>query len=156
MKSKLFWSCCTVLVASLPIPAFAQTKPVEVRFGYLGNESNYQLLPGVIPDRTLLRAFDFPILTIVDVDTSITTDHIITEQFRAPATRTEYTRALTTWSESIKECLGKQPRLIRDRSKIKDPKARAKAMADSKKNPIQFNRQPGTIVRNANNRAVCK
>ena len=91
MKSKLFWSCCTVLVASLPMPSFAETKPVEVRFDYKGGSMNYQLLPGKIPDRTLPKAFDFPIITNVAVDTSITTDHLITDQFRAPATRPEYT-----------------------------------------------------------------
>jgi len=139
MKSKLFWSCCTVLVASLPIPAFAQTPP-QVGFDYAGGSMKYQILPGKIPERTLPRAFDFPIITNVATDTSITSDHLITDQFRAPATRTEYTRALTTWSESIKECLGKQPRLIRA----------------STKNPIQINGKVGTIVRNANNRAVCK
>ena len=140
MKSKLFWSCCTVLVASLPMPSFAETKPVEVRFDYKGGSMNYQLLPGKIPDRTLPKAFDFPIITNVAVDTSITSEHLITDQFRAPATRPEYTRALTTWSESIKECLAKQPRLIRA----------------STKNPVLFDGKVGTIVRNANNRAVCK
>ena len=140
MKSKLFWSCCTVLVASLPMPSFAETKPVEVRFDYKGGSMNYQLLPGAIPDRTLPKAFDFPIITNVAVDTSITSDHLITDQFRAPATRPEYTRALTIWSESIKECLAKQPRLIRA----------------STKNPVLFDGKVGTIVRNANNRAVCK
>ncbi|MEG3858090.1 hypothetical protein [Microcoleus sp. herbarium12] len=139
MKSKLFWSCCTVLVASLPIPALAQTAP-QAGIDYKGGSMKYQTIPGKIPDRTLPRAFDFPIITNVATDTSITTDHLITEQFRAPATRTEYTSALTTWSESIRECLGKQPRLIRA----------------STKNPIQINGKVGTIVRNANNRAVCK
>ncbi|MBE9165076.1 MULTISPECIES: hypothetical protein [Microcoleaceae] len=139
MKSKLFWSCCTVLVASLPIPAFAQTTP-EASIDYKGGSMNYQIVPGKIPDRTLPKNFDFPIITNVATDTSITTDHIITDQFRAPATRTEYTSALTAWSESIKECLGKQPRLIRA----------------STKNPIMINGRVGTIVRNANNRAVCK
>jgi len=139
MKSKLFWSCCTVLVASLPIPAFAQTAP-QAGIDYKGGSMKYQMVPGKIPDRTLPRAFDFPIITNVATDTSITTDYLITEQFRAPATRTEYTRALTIWSESIRECLGKQPRLIRA----------------STKNPIMINGRVGTIVRNANNRAVCK
>ena len=139
MKSKLFWSCCTVLVASLPIPAFAQTAP-QASIDYKGGSMKYQMVPGKIPDRTLPRAFDFPIITNVATDTSITTDHIITDQFRAPATRTEYTSALTAWSESIKECLAKQPRLIRA----------------STKNPIMINGRVGTIVRNANNRAVCK
>ena len=148
MKSKLFWSFCTVLVASLPIPAFAQTSAPtspQVGFDYKGGSMKYQLLPGKIQDRTLPRAFDFPIITNVATDTSITTDHLITEQFRAPATRTEYTRALTTWSESIRECLGKQPLLIRT------------SKTDKKhKSPVQFNGKPGTIVRNVNNRAVCK
>ncbi|MCW6052359.1 hypothetical protein QUB60_25485 [Microcoleus sp. A2-C5] len=139
MKSKLFWSCCTVLVASLPIPAFAQTAP-QAGIDYKGGSMNYQMVPGKIPERTLPKAFDFPIITNVATDTSITTDHLITDEFRAPATRTEYTSALTTWAESIKECLGKQPRLIRA----------------STKNPIMINGKVGTIVRNANNRAVCK
>jgi len=143
MKSKLFWSFCTVVVASFPIPAFAQTSPPaspQVGIDYKGGSMKYQILPGKIPDRTLPRAFDFPIIINVATDTSITSDHVITDEFRAPATRTEYTSALTTWSESIKECLAKQPRLIRA----------------STKNPIQINGRVGTIVRNANNRAVCK
>ncbi|MBE9097049.1 hypothetical protein [Tychonema sp. LEGE 07203] len=139
MKSKLFWSCCTVLVASLPVPAFAQTTP-QGGIDYKGASMNYQMVPGKIPDRTLPKNFDFPIITNVATDTSITSDFLITDQFRAPATRTEYTSALTAWSESIKECLGKQPRLIRA----------------STKNPIMINGRVGTIVRNANNRAVCK
>ncbi|MEZ2224838.1 hypothetical protein [Microcoleus sp.] len=139
MKSKLFWSCCTVLVASLPMPSFAQTK-AEVGFDYKGGSMKYQMLPGAIPDRSLPKAFDFPIITNVATDTSITTDYLITDQFRAPATRSEYTSALNTWSEAVKECLRKQPRLIRA----------------STKNPVQINGKVGTIVRNANNRAVCK
>jgi hypothetical protein len=140
MKSKLFWSICTVVVASLPMPSFAQTKPVEVRVGYLGSENNYQLLPGAIPDRTLPKAFDFPIITNVAVDTSITSDHLITDLFLAPATRPEYTRALIIWAAAVSECMAKQPRLIRA----------------STKNPVLFDGKVGTIVRNANNRAVCK
>jgi hypothetical protein len=151
MKSKLFWSCCTVLVASLPIPSLAQSAP-QAGIDYKGGSMKYQLVPGKIPERTLPKAFDFPIITNVATDTSITSDHLITDQFRPPAVpqgltaddvpriRSEYTRALITWSESIKECLGKQPRLIRA----------------STKNPIQINGKVGTIVRNANNRAVCK
>ena len=138
MKSKLFLTICTVLVASLPMPSFAQTK-TEVGFDYKGGSMKYQILPGAIPDRTLPRAFDFPIITNVATDTSITSDFLITEQFSAPPGRTEYTGALTAWAASIRECLAKQPRLIRA----------------STKNPIQINGTVGTIVRNANNRAVC-
>jgi hypothetical protein len=143
MKSKLFWSVCTVLVASLPIPAFAQTSPPtspQAGVDYKGGSMKYQMLPGKIQDRALPKAFDFPIITNVATDTSITTDYLITEQFRAPAGRTEYTGALTSWAASIRECLAKQPRLIRA----------------STKNPIQINGTVGTIVRNANNRAVCR
>ena len=143
MKSKLFWSVCTVLVASLPIPAFAQTSSPtspQAGFDYKGGSMKYQLLPGRIQDRSLPKAFDFPIITNVATDTSITSDFPITEQFRAPAGRTEYTGALTAWAASIRECLAKQPRLIRA----------------STKNPIQINGTVGTIVRNANNRAVCR
>ena len=146
MKSKLFWSCCTVLVASLPTPSFAQTPP-QVGFDYAGGSMKYQILPGKIPDRTLPKAFDFPIITNVatDTDPKRASNHPITDEFRAPATRTEYTRSLTTWSESIRECLGKQPLLIRT------------SKTDKKhKSPVQFNGKPGTIVRNVNNRAVCK
>ncbi|WP_341730829.1 MAG: hypothetical protein P2A85_04295 [Microcoleus anatoxicus] len=139
MKSKLFWTCCTVLVASLPMPSFAQTSP-KAGFDYKAGPMKYQMLPGAIPDRSLPKAFDFPIITNVATDTSITTDYLITDQFRAPATRSEYTSALNTWSEAVKECLRKQPRLIRA----------------STKNPVQINGKVGTIVRNANNRAVCK
>jgi hypothetical protein len=140
MKSKLFWSICTVLVASLPMPSFAQTKPVVVRFDYKGNSMKYQVLPGAIPDRTLPKAFDFPIITTVAADTSITSDYLITDEFRAPATRQEYTSALNTWAAAVKECMFKQPRLIRA----------------STKNPVLFDGKAGTIVRNASNRAVCK
>ncbi len=141
MKSKLFWSCCTVLVASLPMPSFAQTKPVEVRFDYKGSSMKYQVLPGAIPDRTLPRSFDFPIITNVATDTSVTSDYLITDEFRAPATRQEYTSALNTWAAAVKECMvNKKPRLIRA----------------STKNPVLFDGKAGTIVRNANNRAVCK
>ncbi|MFM9267526.1 hypothetical protein [Tychonema sp. BBK16] len=140
MKSKLFWSICTVVVASLPMPSFAQTKPVEVRFDYKGSSMKYQVLPGAIPDRTLPRSFDFPIITNVATDTSITSDFLITDEFRAPATRSEYTSALNTWAAAVKECMVKKPRLIRA----------------STKNPVLFDGKAGTIVRNANNRAVCK
>lgn len=139
MKSKLFWSCCTVLVASLPMPSFAQTT-AKAGFDYKAGPMKYQMLPGAIPDRSLPKAFDFPIITNVATDTSITSDYLITDQFRAPATRSEYTSALNAWSEAVKECLRKQPRLIRA----------------STKNPVQINGKVGTIVRNANNRAVCK
>ena len=153
-SSKLFWTCCTVLVASLPGTAFAQSvvTTTEAGIDYKGGSMKYQILPGKIRERTLPRAFDFPIITRVATDTSITSDYLITEQFRPPAVpqgltaddvpriRAEYTRALTTWSESIRECLRKQPRLLRV----------------STGNPIQINGRVGTIVRNANNRAVCK
>ena len=115
MKSKLFWSVCTVLVASLPIPAFAQTSPPtspQAGVDYKGGSMKYQMLPGKIPDRALPKAFDFPIITNVATDTSITSDFPITELFRAPAGRTEYTGALTSWAASIRECLAKQPRLF--------------------------------------------
>ena len=143
MKSKLFWSVCTVLVASLPIPAFAQTSPPtspHAGVDYKGGSMKYQVLPGKIPDRALPKAFDFPIITNVATDTSITTDYLITEQFRAPAGRTEYTGALTSWATSIRECLAKQPRLIRKTTG----------------NPVLINGREGTIVRNANNRAICQ
>lgn len=140
MKSKLFLTVCTVLVASLPMPSFAQTKPVEVRFDYKGSSMKYQVLPGAIPDRTLPKAFDFPIITNVATDTSVTSDYLITDEFRAPATRQEYTSALNTWAAAVKECMVKKPRLIRA----------------STKNPVLFDGKAGTIVRNSNNRAVCK
>jgi hypothetical protein len=147
VKSKLFWGCCTVLLATIPLPALAGSN-----FDYKGGSMNYQLLPGKLPDRTLPKAFDFPITTKVTTDTSITTDHLITDQFRPPAIpqgltaddvprlRAEYTRALSTWGESVRGCLKKQPRLLRV----------------STGNPVQLNGTVGTIVRNANNRAVCK
>ena len=147
MKSKLFWSCCTVLLATIPLPALAQSN-----FDYKGGSMKYQTLPGKLPDRTLPKAFDFPITTKVTTDTTITSDHLITDQFKVPAIpqgltaddvpriRAEYTRALSTWGESIRGCMKKQPRLLRV----------------STGNPVQLNGTVGTIVRNANNRAVCK
>lgn len=142
-SSKLFWTCCTVLVASLPGTAFAQSvvTTTEAGIDYKGGSMKYQILPGKIRERTLPKAFDFPIITNVATDTSITSDHLITDEFRPSATSpAEFTRALTSWSEAIRECLRKQPRLIRA----------------STKNPIQINGRVGTIVRNANNRAVCR
>lgn len=147
MKSKLFWGCCTILLATIPLPALAQSS-----FDYKGGSMKYQLLPGKFPDRTLPKAFDFPIITKVTTDTSITSDHLITDQFTVPAIpqgltaddvprlRAEYTRALSAWGDAVKVCLKKQPRLIRV----------------STGNPVQLNGTVGTIVRNANNRAVCK
>lgn len=147
MKSKLFFVWCALMVASLPLPSLAQSS-----FDYKGGSKKYQLLPGRIPDRTLPRIFDFPILTNVATDTSVTTDHPITDQFRPPAIpqgvtaddvpriRSEYTRALSAWAEAVRECIRKQPRLIRV----------------STNNPVLINGREGTIVRNANNRAVCR
>jgi len=147
VKSKLFWGCCTLLLASLPLPVLAQSN-----FDYKGGSMKYQALPGRIPDRTLPRAFDFPIITNVATDTTITSDHLLTDQFRPPALpqgmtaddvpriRSEYTRSLSAWGDSVRACLKKQPRLIRV----------------STGNPVQINGSVGTIVRNANNRAVCK
>ncbi|OCR02408.1 hypothetical protein BCD67_22320 [Oscillatoriales cyanobacterium USR001] len=149
MKSKLFWTCCTVVLASIPLPALAQ---VQSNFDYKGGSMKYQTLPGKLPDRTLPKAFDFPITTKVATDSSITSNTLITDQFSPPAIpqgltaddvpriRAEYTRALSTWGESVRGCLKKQPRLLRA----------------STGNPVQINGTVGTIVRNANNRAVCK
>ncbi|MDB9515207.1 hypothetical protein PN499_28815 [Kamptonema animale CS-326] len=147
MKSKFFWGCCTVLLASIPLPALAQSN-----FDYKGGSMKYQALPGKLPDRTLPKAFDFPVITNVATDTTVTTDHPLTDQFRPPAIpqgltaddvpriRSEYTAALSAWGESVRACLKKQPRLIRV----------------STGNPVQINGAVGTIVRNANNRAVCR
>lgn len=147
MKSKFFLLGCTVMLASLPLPAFAQAS-----FDYKGGPKQYQMLPGELRDRTLPKIFDFPIVTKITTDTSITSDHLITDQFRVPAVpqglsaadvprlRSEYTQALSTWGESIRECLKKQPRLLRV----------------STNNPVLINGKEGTIVRNANNRSVCK
>ncbi|HLO52084.1 MAG TPA: hypothetical protein VK211_27025 [Kamptonema sp.] len=147
MKSKFFWGCCTVLLASIPLPVLAQTN-----FDYKGGSMKYQTLPGKIPDRTLPKAFDFPVITNVATDTTVTSDHLLTDQFSPPAVpqgltaddvpriRSEYTRALTAWGDSVRGCLKKQPRLIRV----------------STGNPVQINGTVGTIVRNANNRAVCR
>ncbi|MGE5656996.1 MAG: hypothetical protein ACM37W_10300 [Actinomycetota bacterium] len=147
MKSKLFLLGCAVVLTSLPLPALAQAS-----FDYKGGSKNYQALPGDPRDRTLPKIFDFPVVTRVATDTTITSDHLITDQFRLPTVpqglsaadvprlRSEYTTALTAWGESVRECLRRQPRLIRV----------------STNNPVLINGKEGTIVRNANNRAVCK
>jgi hypothetical protein len=149
MKSKLFWGFCTALVASLPLSALADT---NVKVDYKGGALKYQLIPGILPDRTLPKAFDYPILTNIAVDNSITTNTPITDAFNPPAIpqgvtaedviriRSEYTKALAAWGESIKECVGKKPNLLRV----------------STNNPVLFNDAAGTIVRNANYKAVCK
>lgn len=170
MKSKLFWSSCAILCASLPLPAFADSNirtNSNIKVDYKGSPLKYQLIPGVIPERTLpgslpaltnvrkttsKTGFDYPILTTIAVDNTITTNTPITDNFRPPAipqglsledvlrTRSEYTTALRGWSESIKECMSRSPRLLRV----------------STGNPIIINGREGTIVRNANYKAVCK
>lgn len=157
MKSQFFGKFCALLVVSLPLPAFAETMPsIPGGFDYKSGPLEYQLLPDMeLPNRTLPKAFDFPILTEVGTDTTITTNSPITDGFVSrlttipsgitlddiPRLRAEYTRSVDTWAEEIKECLAKKPRLVRV----------------STSNPIQFyGGTVGTIVLNANNRAVCQ
>lgn len=156
MKSQLFGKFCALAVATLPLPALANTPAIPAGFDYKSGPLEYHLLPHPdLPNRTLPKAFDFPIHTKIATDTTITTNSPITDGFVSrlttipsgvslddiPRLRAEYTRSVDGWSEQIMECLNKKPRLLRV----------------SSNNPIQFyGGAVGTIVLNANNRPVCQ
>lgn len=149
--STLLGSVCALVVANLPLAALA----IPSDFDYKSGKEEYYPLPDLsIPYRTLPRRFDFPIITEVDVDDSISTDYPITDAFvnNLPPIptgitldellryRAEYTASIQTWGEEVTECLNKKPRLLRV----------------STGNPVIINGVEGTIVLNANNRAVCR
>lgn len=151
MRSKLFLGFCALVTASLPLPAMS----IPSGFDYKANPGDYHALPNLdLPNRTLPRAFDFPIKTKVQSDTSITTNSIRTDAFvnnlpaipngitldDIPRIRGEYSQALKAWGESITECFNSKPLLIRE----------------SSGSPVLIDGQEGTIVTNANGRAVCK
>lgn len=149
--STLLGSLCAIVVANLPLPALA----IPSDFDYKSNPEDYQPLPDLsIPYRTLPRRFDFPIITEIAVDTSVSTDTPITDVFVSNLPpiptgitldellryRAEYTTAMQAWGEEVTECLNKKPKLLRS----------------STGNPVIINGVEGTIVLNANNRAVCR
>ena len=149
--STLLGSLCTLVVANLPLAALA----IPSDFDYKSGPEEYYPLPDLsIPYRTLPRKFDFPIITEIDVDDSVRTDSPITDVFvnNLPPIptgitldellryRAEYTAAIQAWGEEVTECLNQKPRLLRV----------------STGNPVIINGEEGTIVLNANNRAVCR
>ena len=147
----LLGSLCTLVVTNLPLPALA----IPSDFDYKSSPEEYHPLPDLsIPYRTLPRKFDFPIITEIDIDNNFSTDNPITDAFvdNLPSIptgitldellryRAEYTAAIEAWGEEVTECLNQKPRLLRV----------------STGNPVIINGVGGTIVRNANNRAICK
>lgn len=173
---KFLGGLCALLVISHPLSALAQigviTVPSDFDFRYKPKDESrgdfvdpnpdrvdppiYETLPNLDrPNRTLPRAFRFPIIYEMAVDQSITSDAVITDTvFLAtlppipsgatlddiPRIRAEYTRAVEAWGELIQECLRLNPLLIRTDTG----------------NPILINREPaGTIVRNGNLISVC-
>jgi len=151
MKSKWFFGLCAAVVASLP--AVASAIPSE--FDYNGGMGEYYEFPDILmPYRTLPRGFDFPIITEIEVDGSVRTDTPVTDIFvrNLPSVpsgitldellrlRAQYTRGIEAWGEQVTECLNDSPRLIRV----------------STGSPVIINGSRGTIVLNANNRAICQ
>ena len=149
--STLLGSLCALVVANLPLPALA----IPSDFDYRSGPEEYQPLPDLsIPYRTLPRRFDFPIITEIDVNNSVRTDSPITDAFfnNLPSiptgitldellrNRRDYTAAIEAWGEEVTECLNRKPRLLRV----------------STGNPVIINGVEGTIVLNANNRAICR
>ena len=147
----LLGSLCTLVVTNLPLPALA----IPSGFDYKSSPEEYHPLPDLsIPYRTLPRKFDFPIITEIEIDNNVRTDNPITDAFvnTLPSIptgitldellryRAEYTAAIEAWGEEVTECLNQKPRLLRV----------------STGNPVIINGTEGTIVLNANNRAICK
>ncbi len=149
--STLLGSLCALVVTNIPLSALA----IPSDFDYKSGKEKYHSLPDLsIPYRTLPRKFDFPIITEIDVNNSVRTDSPITDAFvnNLPSIPTgitldellryrgEYTAAIEAWGEEVTECLNEKPRLLRV----------------STGNPVIINGEEGTIVLNANNRAVCR
>jgi len=151
MKSKWFWGLCAAVVASLPAAASA----IPSEFDYRRGAGEYYEFPDILmPYRTLPRAFDFPVITEFEVDESVRTDSPITDIFvrNLPSLptgitldellrlRLQYNRGIEAWGEEVLECLNESPRLVRV----------------STGSPVIINGSRGTIVLNANNRAICQ
>jgi hypothetical protein len=151
MKSKWFWGLCAAVVASLPTAASA----IPSEFDYRRGVGEYYQFPDILtPYRTLPRAFDYPVITEFEVDESVRTDSPVTDIFvrNLPSIptgitldellrlRLQYSRGMEAWGEEIIECLSESPRLVRV----------------SSGSPVIINGSRGTIVLNANNRAICQ
>ncbi|MGB3536522.1 MAG: hypothetical protein WBA13_23755 [Microcoleaceae cyanobacterium] len=166
-KTTLLGGLCAILATSLPLSAQAQigvtTTPsdFDIRYKSMDAETGrvdpaiYFTLPGEVPNRTLPRAFRYPIIYEMAVNQSITSDAVITDEVfiatlppipngvtlnDTPRLRAEYTRKVEEWGELVQECLTLNPLLVK---------------ADTG-NAILINQQPaGTIVFNANLIPVC-
>lgn len=151
MKSKWFFGLCAAVVASLPTVAAA----IPSEFDYKQGVGEYYEFPDILmPYRTLPRGFDFPIITEIEVDSSVSTDTPVTDIFvrnlpplptgitldELLRLREQYTRSVEAWGEQVTECLNESPRLIRV----------------STGSPVVINGSRGTILLNANNRAICQ
>lgn len=151
MKAKLLSSILAFVATNASLTALA----IPSDFDYKKGAEEYWSLPDIaLPYRALPSKFDLPVITEMTVDESITTDSPITDEFvnnipevasgisldELPRIRSEYTRALQGWGDEVGSCLEKKPALIRK----------------STGNPVIINGVRGTIVLNANNRAVCK
>lgn len=176
MNSKLLGGFCALLAISIPTSALAQigeiTVPSDFDYKYKPKDETtddytdpepdkvdpaiYRTLPDLdLPNRTLPRAFKYPIIYEMAVDQSITSDAVITDEvFLAtlppipngitlddiPRIRAEYTRKVEEWGELVQECLALNPLLVK---------------VDTG-NPILINQKAaGTIVFNANLIPVC-
>ncbi|MDY6806971.1 MAG: hypothetical protein SXA11_24615 [Cyanobacteriota bacterium] len=151
MKSKWFFGLCAAVVASLPAAASA----IPSEFDYSTGVGVYYELPDLLtPYRTLPSGFDLPIITEIEVDGGVRTDSPITDIFidNLPSVpsgitldellrlRAQYSRGMEAWGEEIVECLSESPRIVRV----------------STGSPVIINGSRGTLVVNANNRAVCQ
>ena len=167
-KATLLGGLCALFSAMLPLPAVAQigvvTTPSDFDIKYKSKSEEtgkvdpaiYFTLPDPkLPNRTLPRAFKYPIMYELAVDQSITSDAPITDRvfianLRAipngvslddvPRLRAEYTRRVEEWGELVGECLSFDPLLVK-----KDTV-----------NAVLINQNsPGTIVFNSNLIPVC-
>ena len=151
MNSKWFFGLCAAVVASLPAAASA----IPVEFDYRRGVGVYYEFPDIlVPYRTLPMSFDFPVITEIEVDSSVGTDSPITDIFvrNLPSVpsgitldellrlRLQYNTGIEAWGEEILECLNESPRLVRV----------------STGSPVIINGSRGNILVNGNNRAICQ
>lgn len=166
-KATLLGGLCAILATSVPLAAQAQIGVVttpsdfDIRYMPMDEETGrvdpaiYFTLPGEFPNRTLPRAFAYPIIYEMAVDQSISSDAVITDTVfiatlppipngvtlnDTPRLRAEYTRKVEEWGELVQECLTLNPLLVK---------------LDTG-NPVLINQQSaGTIVFNTNLIPVC-
>ncbi len=167
-KLTLIGGLCALFSTLLPLPAQAQigviTTPSDFDIKYKSKDEEtgrvdpaiYFTLPDPdVPNRTLPRAFKYPIVYELAVDQSITSDAPITDEVfiatlppipngvsldDVPRLRAEYTRKVEEWGELVGECLTFDPLLVK-----KDTG-----------NPVLINqRSAGAIVFNSNLIPVC-